>query len=514
VNRDEREPRDPSRGLPPRLDPRAGKPPRRGRESAENRPATPAGSGRAARGGRVVAAVLSVTLLAASGWGWHLGRVAEASVNRTDAIPTSGNDQTGRSGEAMNLLLVGNDSRAEMTDEQLRELNAGTDSGHNTDTMILVHVPADGSKASFVSFPRDSYVQIPGYGWDKLNAAYSYGYQDAPESASEEAKLAAGAQLLVQTLSRLTGLQIDHYAEVDLLGFFNLSSVVGGVEVTLCEAVDDRRWSGAVFPAGKQTISGAEALKFVRQRHGLPRGDFDRIIRQQVFIAGVLRKMLSEEVLLNLGKQRELVEATAESLTIDQSLNLMQLAEQMQTVKPDSIDFQTVPYVGDDADEQGRYILRLKETEELHGFFADLSAEPEPAPEAAPTATEAPATVAPSGVTVDVFNGSGTPGLAAGAAEGLEQAGFMVAGTGNADSTDYTVTEIRHAAGDEALATTLAGHVPGATVKAVDDAVRGTVQLVLGSDFNGVGQQVTAAPPAPVTEGEDPRSAADTTCIN
>jgi hypothetical protein len=261
-------------------------------------------------------------------------------------------------------------------------------------------------------------------------------------------------------------------------------------------------------------ISGAEALKFVRQRHGLPRGDFDRIIRQQVFIAGVLRKMLSEEVLLNLGKQRELVEATAESLTIDQSLNLLQLAEQMQTITPDSIDFQTVPYIGDDTDDQGRYILRLEDGDRLHSFFADLSAEPEPAPEAAPTTEAAPATVAPSGVTVDVLNGSGTPGLAAGAAEGLERAGFMVAGTGNADSTDYTVTEIRHAAGDEALANTLAGQVPGATVKPIDDAVRGTVQLVLGSDFTSVGQQVTTAPPAPVTKGVDPRSAADTTCIN
>ena len=316
----------------------------------------------------------------------------------------------------------------------------------------------------------------------------------------------------MQTISKLTGLQIDHYAEVDLLGFFNLSSVVGGVEVTLCEAVDDRRWSGAVFDAGTQTISGADALKFVRQRHGLPRGDFDRIIRQQVFIAGVLRKMLSEEVLLDLGKQRELVKAASESLTVDQSLNLMQLAEQMQSVSAGSIDFQTVPYIGDDADEDGRYILRLEDDDKLHAFFAELSAEPE-TEEAAPT-TEAPATVAPSGVTVEVFNGSGTSGLAAKAADGLEQAGFMVASTGNADSMDYTVTEIRHAAGDEALATTLAGFVPGATISVGDDAVSGTVQLVLGSDFNGVGQQVTAAPPAPTTEGEDPRSAADTTCIN
>jgi hypothetical protein len=191
----------------------------------------------------------------------------------------------------------------------------------------------------------------------------------------------------------------------------------------------------------------------------------------------------------------------------------MQLAEQMQSVTPESIDFQTVPYVGDDADEDGRYILRLEDEDKLHGFFADLSAEPADEEEAAP-ATEAPATVAPSAVTVDVFNGSGTSGLAASAAAGLGQAGFVVGSTGNADSMDHTDTEIRHAAGDEALATTLAGFVPGATLAVADDVASGTVQLVIGSDFNGVGQQVTAAPPAPTTEGEDPRSAADTSCIN
>jgi anionic cell wall polymer biosynthesis LytR-Cps2A-Psr (LCP) family protein len=101
----------------------------------------------------------------------------------------------------MNLLLVGNDSRANLTEDQLASLNAGTDSGINTDTMILVHVPADGSRASFVSFPRDSYVQIPGYGKDKLNAAYAYGYAETPASASDEVRQAGGAQLLVQTIS-------------------------------------------------------------------------------------------------------------------------------------------------------------------------------------------------------------------------------------------------------------------------------------------------------------------------
>ena len=504
------------RQLPARLDPRAGRagsPRARSQgadESAEEGPSPRRRTRRAATAARAVAGVLSVVLLAGSGWGWYLGQVAEATVNRTDAIPTDGNSGTGDA-EAMNLLLVGNDSRANLSDEQLASLNAGTDSGINTDTMILVHVPADGSRASFVSFPRDSYVDIPGYGKDKLNAAYAHGYADTPATASEEVRQAGGAQLLVQTISKLTGLRIDHYAEVDLLGFFNLSSVVGGVEVNLCKAVDDSAWSGAVFPAGVQTISGADALKFVRQRHGLPRGDFDRIVRQQVFIAGVLRKMLSDDVLLNLGKQRELVEAASQSLTIDKGLDLFQLAQQMQSVTAGSIEFQTIPYVGTDRDAQDRSIIRLADEDTLHTFFADLSAEPEAL---AGTTPAAPETVAPSAVTVDVLNGSGTSGLAAKAAAALESAGFAVGTTGNADSSRYDTTVVRYAAGDEALAATVAAAVPGAAVEEGQDAVSGTVQLVLGSNFNGVGQAVDQAAPSQPVEGEDARTAADTGCIN
>jgi len=510
MSRDDHDEQDPRRALPPRLDPRAGRPSRSGAGSAAAGTGGPHDGRRLVWTGRVVAALVSLAVLVTSGWGWYLGQVADATVNRTDAIPDSGNDETVDTGEAMNLLLVGSDSRADLTEEQLAELNAGTDSGTNTDTMILVHVPADGSAASFVSFPRDSYVDIPGYGEDKLNAAYAYGRRNAPDGASEEAKNAQGAQLLVQTISGLTGLRIDHYAEVDLLGFFELSTVVGGVEVNLCNAVDDSYYSGAVFPAGVQTISGADALKFVRQRHELPNGDFDRIIRQQVFIGGVLRKMLSEDVLLDLGKQRELVQAASHALTVDQNLNLLQLAQQMQSVTAGSIEFQTVPNVGTD-DEDGMSIVRLADEDSLHTFFAQLSAEPE---EAAAPETEAADPVAPADITVDVYNGSGIGGLAAEASTALQSAGYGVGTTGNADSSDYSATEIRYAAGDEALAATLQASIPGAALTQSDDATSGTLQLVLGSDFNGVGQPVTAQPVSPTTEADTPRTAADTTCIN
>ncbi|RBY89842.1 LCP family protein [Blastococcus sp. TF02A-26] len=505
------------RPLPARLDPRLG----RSGSGRSSRSDSPAAERRPRAAGprtprvtvltRVAAGVVSAVLLATTGWGWYLGQLAEASVNRTDAIPDSGNEDDGAGGEAMNMLLVGSDSRADLTPAQLAELNAGEDSGLNTDTVILVHIPADGSRASFVSFPRDSYVNIPGHGWGKLNSAYAYGYSSVDDSMPEADRQAGGAQLLVQTIHDLTGLQIDHYAEVDLLGFFELSNVVGGVEVNLCAAVDDRAFSGAFFPAGPQTIAGADALKFVRQRHGI-NGDYDRIIRQQVFIAGVLRNMISSDVLLDPGKQRELVEAASSALTVDQGLDLFSLARQMQSVQLDSIEFQTVPYVAEDRIDGVGSVIQLEDEDVLHQFFAELSAEPEP--EAPAEAPEPPATVDPSQVSVEVLNGSGTSGLARTAGGELETAGFVLAGTGNADSSDYTQTVIRHVTGDEALAATLAGQVPGAVVEVDDTLTSGTVQLVLGSDFNGVGVATTAQPAPDEVVGEDLRTADDQTCIN
>ncbi|WP_249933284.1 LCP family protein [Blastococcus sp. CCUG 61487] len=460
---------------------------------------------------RLVSTVVAAAVLAGSGWGWYLGRVADASLNRTDALPAEGNEGIGDDGASMNLLLVGNDSRASASEAELAQLNTTTNEGINTDTMILVHVPSDGSQASFVSFPRDSWVEIPGYGTDKLNAAYAYGHQfEAGDDATDAQRQAAGAQLLIQTISGLSGLKIDHYAEVDLLGFFKLSEVVGGVEVDLCAPAKDAD-SGIDLPAGPQTISGEQALAFVRQRNGLPRGDLDRIVRQQTFIGAMIRKLLSDDVLLDLGKQRRLVEAAAESLTVDESLKLLDLAAQMQSVTADDIQFQTVPNLGPDR-EEGRSIVRLADEDVLHDFFADLS--DDTGGDTAP-APEAPATVDPGEVEVAVFNGSGVPGLAAEAAAGLEDQGFPVSSTGNADSADYTRTEIRHAPGDEALAATLAAAVPGATTSQDDDVATGTVQLVLGSDFTAVGQAVEApAADAPAGDAEAPRTAADTSCIN
>jgi LCP family protein required for cell wall assembly len=452
---------------------------------------------------RSVAAVLSALVLAGSGWGWHLARVAEASVGRTDAIPDTGSSDV--DGAALNLLLVGMDSRTGLTPEQQAQYSTGDPEGvQNTDSMMLVHLPADGSAASFVSLPRDTYVPIPGFGESRLNSAYARGYNAAEGSEADRA--AAGAQLLVQTVGQLTGLRIDHFAQIDLLGFINLSTIVGGVEVNLCQATSDPL-SGADFPAGVQTISGDDALKFVRQRHGLPRVDLDRVVRQQVYIAGMLRNVLSTDLLLDLGKQKAIVEQVGSSLTLDEGLDLFDLAARMQSVQLGDITFQTIPGLTE-ARIDGADVLEPPSQDVLHDFFASLTAEPSsPAP-----TSEAPS-VSPGDVTVSVLNGSGVSGAAAQAATTLEDAGFSASSGGNADPTDTTT--VRHATGDDAAAALVAAQVPGAAVALDDSLPAGTVQLVIGTDYNGIGQAVTAqAPTSDGGEAEDARTADDASCIN
>lgn len=498
--------RDQGRPLPARLDPRAGRP---GSRDIAGRDPRPPASGRAAVLARSLAALLSVLILAGSGWGWYLVRVAEASVGRTDAIPDSGNSDANGDGQEMNLLLVGMDSREGLTAEQQAEFSTGDPEGAlNTDSMMLVHIPADGSAASFVSLPRDTYVTIPGYGEGRLNSAYARGYNDAEGSDAD--RDAAGAQLLIQTVSQLSGLRIDHFAEIDLLGFINLSTIVGGVEVNLCQATSDAM-SGADFPAGVQTISGADALQFVRQRYGLPRVDLDRVVRQQVYIAGMLRNVLSSDLLLDLGKQKDVVEQVGTSLTLDRELDLFELAAQMQSVQLGNITFQTIPGLTD-ARIDGAEVLEPPGQEVLHAFFDSLSASPEPDAPAAPSS--AAPSVSPGDVTVSVLNGSGVSGAAATAATALTDAGFAAGSGGNADPTDSTT--VSHAAGDEAAAALVAAQVPGATVAVDDSLPAGSVQLVIGTNYNGIGQAVTAEEAAEPTDGGvagEARTAADSTCI-
>lgn len=487
--------------LPRRLDPRARAEPRR-----RNRLGTVL---------RVVAAGLSVVLLLGSGWVWYLRGTAEQNLTRTDALPSDGNSNgAGVDGGATNLLLVGSDSRAGATEEELEDKLNTRDSGTmNTDTMLVVHIPGDGSRASVISFPRDSYVEIPGYGEHKLNAAYSLGYNSLAADAGPADRDAAGAQQLVRTISSLSGLEIDNYVQVDLLGFYNLTEVVGAVEVNLCAAVQDS-FSGVDLPAGVQEISGADALAFVRQRQGLPGGDLDRIVRQQAFIGGVIRNLLGAGVLLNPLKQRDLVEAASRSLTVDADLDLLDLAQQLQNLAAGDVEFLTVPVANPNGRIDGSSVVLLADPEQVRAFFVALDADAAPADEGAAADPADNSVADPGDVTVEVYNGTGTGGLAAGARDTLVELGYGVGTVGDADRDDYAISEIRYGPAAAAQARSVAAVVPGARLVEQDD-LGDRVQLVLGSDFTGIGQETTAPQADPPSGHQDtPRTAADTSCIN
>jgi hypothetical protein len=225
----------------------------------------------------------------------------------------------------------------------------------------------------------------------------------------------------------------------------------------------------------------------------------------------MLRNILSTDLLLDLGKQKAIVEQLGSSVTLDQGLDIFDLAAQMQGVQPGAITFQTIPGLTP-ARIDGADVLEPPGEAEVEAFFDSLTAPPAASTSsAAPTSSAPP--VSPGSVTVSVLNGSGIPGAAATAATALSTAGFEAGSGGNADPTDTTT--VRHASGDDAAAALVAEQVPGAALAVDDSLPAGTVQLVIGSDYNGIGEAVTAQAPAD-TDGSDAgneRTAADSSCI-
>ncbi|WP_295138848.1 LCP family protein [Saccharopolyspora sp.] len=304
---------------------------------------------RAVIAGRVGFALLSVLVLAVTGYGWaNYGelRWALSTSSATDGAAADG---------ATDILLVGLDSRTDsqgrpLPDDVLRRLRAGDNPANLTDTLMLVHIPSNGAGATAMSLPRDTYTSIPGHGEHKINSAYGRGKSQAAEAltgvadpAERERRAAdAGRRTLTDTVQQLTGVQVDHYAEVNLLGFAQLTEAIGGVPVCLREAVHDP-YSGADFRAGHQLISGAQALSFVRQRHGLPRGDLDRMVRQQAFLAGFVRPATSGGLLAQPAKLGGLIDSARRSIVLDRDWDLLAFAQRMQGLAAGDVAFSTIP---------------------------------------------------------------------------------------------------------------------------------------------------------------------------
>lgn len=456
------------------------------------------------------AGTLAVLLVVLGGYAAYSYFRFVNGVSHVDVISKSGKDVDGTD---QNILLVGDDHRPDgATAQELAELSTTDDGGGtNTDTMMILHIPADGKSATLISLPRDSWVDVPGHGMNKLNSAFSLG-GGATDPTS-------GAKLLIDTVQNLTGLSIDHYVRVSLLGFYTIAKALGPVQVCLNEAVDDP-YSGANFPAGVSTLDAKQSLSFVRQRHGLPRGDLDRVVRQQYFLSVEAHKFLSAGTLLNPGKLTNVLDAVSGSLETDPGLNFLQLATQLQGLTGGKIASATIPISGTPTitvDGEDLSIVEV-DTAAMPAFIQSLMG--------TPSAYEKATAAKPADTTVTVLNGGSQNGAATSATQAFAAAGFKTGTPGDADSTATTV--IQYPSGQESQAKAVAALLPGASVQQ-SSSVSG-VTVVLGEDGvmpgaagttggstdagSGAGSGSGSAPAATPTPSSPATNYSDTVCIN
>jgi LCP family protein required for cell wall assembly len=438
----------------------------------------------ALRGLQAVVALLSALVLAVTGYAWSAYHRLGAHLVTSDVL-ASGRAADG----ATDILLVGLDSRTDAAGNPLPRqlfdaLHVGPDEGTlNTDTLVLVRIPNDpAAPTTALSIPRDSYVAIPGFGTHKINSAYGRAAdatrarltaQGVPGAALEQQADQAGRRTLIATVEQLTGASVDHYAEVNLAGFAEITQAVGGVPVCLNAPVRDS-YSGADFPAGRQTLSGAPALAFVRQRHGLPRGDLDRVVRQQAFLASLAHEVLSAGTLADPAQLSRLIAAVSHYVVVDPGWDLLDFVSRQRGLTGGHIAFRTIPTerLALPTPEDGLAVEVDPAT--VRAFVADVTST---APAAA---TPAPAT---PGVTVDVRNATRRTGLAAGVMGLLDERGFVPGRTGTiAPAAGSAVLAPPVSRGPADQVATVLGGLP----VRIDAAVpAGHVEVVLGRSYAG-----------------------------
>jgi LCP family protein required for cell wall assembly len=377
---------------------------------------------RAAVRGLVVLA--SVGALVATGVAWSVQQHVSTTIVTSNALTP----HPVLIGQAFTALLVGLDARTDANGNPLPPalldaIHAGPDEGQlHTDTIILLHVPAlPGEPAVAISIPRDSYVQLAdGSGKHKINSAYNRGLVAAEKDMKAQGISGpeldrrgreAGRAALIATVESLMGTSIDHYGEINLAGFVELTDALGGVPVCLNKPVRDT-YSGLDLPAGYQTVNGQVALAFVRQRHGLDGGDLDRIARQQAFIAGLTQRVQGEGTLTDPATLSQLLGVVTRHVVIDKGWDLQQAATQASRIAGADLSFHTIPTGRPDLETPVDGVAVQVDPAAVRAFVTEqFSAK---TPTSSPTASTAPtgtatATPAPSATPTKVITAGGVP---------------------------------------------------------------------------------------------------------
>ena len=457
--------------------------------------------------GYALTCVFSALVLAVSGFSYFVVRDV-SSIGSSHAIAS------GPSIGTQNILLMGLESRRDwngniLPARILNHLHAGSVQGvmngvggNATNTLILLHIPAGGKKAVGFSIPRDDWVNFTGtvgsQQQGKVDQAYGVSMfyeqqqlkQQNPNISQNQLAFQgneAGRKAAVDTVEQLTGVHIDHFAEVNLDGFYELANVLGGVEVCLKHPVQDAN-SGANFPAGYQHLDGAQALAFVRQRDGLPNGDLDRTHRQQAFLDAVMQQLRTEGVIGDLTKIQALLSVAKQYVITDADWNLLDFATQMQSLTGGNLVFHTLPIQGyaTIAGQAANVVNPAQIKNIVQSTFY-----PKPAAPSAPRAQQPQPPGTPAAAsTVDVLNGGGTPGLASRVSQAMVQAGFKAGQIGNA--TSRTTTEVLYGTGEAANAGRIASAF-GVTAAPSASVAANHVEVVLGAGAT-TAPTVSAAP--------------------
>ncbi|MGV0642893.1 LCP family protein [Mycolicibacterium sp. XJ2546] len=448
---------------------------------------------------RVIAVSAALLVLISTGAAWGKIRSFEAGINQISPVALGGGGEDG----AIDILLVGMDSRTDahgnpLSQEELAMLRAGDDEATNTDTIILVRVPNNGKSATAISIPRDSYVEAPGVAKMKINGVYGSVHLERMKDLVEEKGMdpavaepmaaEAGREALIKTVANLTGVTVDHYAEIGLLGFSLITDALGGVEVCLKEAVYEPL-SGADFPEGWQTLNGPQALSFVRQRHDLPRGDLDRVTRQQAVMASLAHKVISGKTLSSPATLNRLQEAVQRSVVLSDGWDVMEFAQHLQNLAAGNVAFATIPWLQENgwSDDGMQSVVRV-DPAAVKEWVAGLLTEQDEGK------TEELA-YTPDKTTVDVLNATDVNGLAAAVSQVLANKGFARGITGNHEGEAVSSSQVQAAADDDLGAQAVAADLGGLAVVEDRSVPPGTVRVVLADDYTGPGSGLDGTDP-------------------
>ena len=447
-------------------------------------------------------AVGAVVIVAAGTLGAYLKyRAVYDSITRVTVPSTAlGHRPPVYSTTSLNILVYGNDNRAGLTPHQQYVLRTGHDQSNNTDTIMLVHISPGRHQLTVVSIPRDT--MVPVYECDS-GPGYT-GQQANPGGAVQINSLLqiGGPTCLWKTVEQMTGVRIDHFIGIGMLGFVKVVDDLGGVNVCVPFNVKDPV-SGLNLKTGEQHISGIQALAFWRTREDLGDGsDLQRIQRDQFMSAQVVKGVLHSGLLSNPIRLLRIVSDAAASMTTDAGmtvLDLVEIGQSFRNLSGQNVQFITMPNEKWTQDANRVQPMQPQAGQVFSAIARDVTV-PKVSTTPASSGGAQVLTTSPGKVKVEVLNGSGVSRVANEAAAGLTSRGFNVTGTGDAPNFAYTKSVIEYStAADMPAVNTLMKELTNVTSLQVSSLAPGTVDLILGSDFTGLAAQNPQSTATPST---------------